>query len=405
MAIDRKVFFDHVRSSGVAGRPLKQKTVDSLNAVLDAWNRFPKAPLEEIAYTLATARHEAWHPRREQIEYDIGEIGGGDRPYGKTGFFGRGLTQLTHQANYERAGKFLGVDLVKNPHLACRKDISAGVLVVGSVLGWFRADSKGRHKLGRYFGPHGNDPVGARNIINGDMAKNGGLVAGHYRKFLAALKAAASVPQEYPMDTTTAEPAPVTVEEPALAAFEVEAIQKRLRELGYFEVGKVDGMWGSRTTAAIAALQHDHGLTVDGKYSDAVKNVLATAKPREIAPERAGTTEGDLVAQGSSVVIGSKQITLASVIEFITGAAALVTFVAQNWQTESLPFPLNMVVNFLPPWLIPILMMGFAAFKYLKAKGVISDRILSERIGLHNGEPDPAPSPPVKHAPERIVRR
>jgi hypothetical protein len=37
MAIDRKIFFDHVRASGVAGKPLKQRTVDSLNTILDAW--------------------------------------------------------------------------------------------------------------------------------------------------------------------------------------------------------------------------------------------------------------------------------------------------------------------------------------------------------------------------------
>lgn len=190
MTIDRKAFFAHVRKSGVAGTPLKQKSVESLEAILDAWKRYPNAPLEEIAYTMATARHEAWHPQRQQIEYDIGEIGGADRPYGRSGYFGRGLVQLTHQYNYKRAREFFGVDLVAKPQLACRKDISAGVLVVGSVLGWFRADSKGRHKLGRYFGPHGNDPVGARNIINGDVAKVGELVAARYRRFLEALKAA-----------------------------------------------------------------------------------------------------------------------------------------------------------------------------------------------------------------------
>jgi putative chitinase len=213
MAIDRARFFDHVRTSGVAGRPLKPTSVESLEAILDAWrDHFPKAILDEIAYTMATARHEAWAYKASQqyIDYAIEEGGGASRPYGqphkKTGkrYYGRGLTQLTHYENYDRAGKYFHTDLLSAPELALRKDISAGVLVVGSVLGWFRKGSRGT-RIGYYFNAKVNDPIGARGIINGDVAKNGAAVAGYHHKFLAALKAA-EVPDIVPVPKPPAPP-------------------------------------------------------------------------------------------------------------------------------------------------------------------------------------------------------
>lgn len=52
---------------------------------------------------------------------------------------------------------------------------------------------------------------------------------------------------------------------------EVTAIQTRLAELGYFK-DRVDGIFGSRTKAAVIAFQRDRGLTADGV---AGKNTLA----------------------------------------------------------------------------------------------------------------------------------
>ena len=52
---------------------------------------------------------------------------------------------------------------------------------------------------------------------------------------------------------------------------EVTAIQTRLAELGYFK-DRIDGIFGSRTKAAVIAFQRDRGLTADGI---AGKNTLA----------------------------------------------------------------------------------------------------------------------------------
>ena len=54
----------------------------------------------------------------------------------------------------------------------------------------------------------------------------------------------------------------------------VKAIQTRLRELGYKEVGKVDGDYGDNTTAAVKKFQREEKLVLDG----------LTDKPGEVGP-------------------------------------------------------------------------------------------------------------------------
>jgi hypothetical protein len=75
---------------------------------------------------------------------------------------------------------------------------------------------------------------------------------------------------------------------------ELKNVQQRLDELGYPEVGSVDGKWGSKTAAAILAFRNDNGLPTDAKIDAALLTALMTAKPREIAPARANATVADL---------------------------------------------------------------------------------------------------------------
>lgn len=73
----------------------------------------------------------------------------------------------------------------------------------------------------------------------------------------------------------------------------IVAVQHRLRQLGYFEVGDparpdaTGELWGSRTTAAISALQKDRGLTVTGGMNVATQRALALDIPRPIPASRA----------------------------------------------------------------------------------------------------------------------
>lgn len=59
----------------------------------------------------------------------------------------------------------------------------------------------------------------------------------------------------------------------APAAWEIHAIQQRLSDLGYHEVGLIDGKMGSRTRGALAAFQAHEGLPIT-----ATINILPTGK-------------------------------------------------------------------------------------------------------------------------------
>jgi uncharacterized protein (TIGR02594 family) len=85
----------------------------------------------------------------------------------------------------------------------------------------------------------------------------------------------------------------------------VEAVQRRLKELGYHEVGQIDGKIGPRTRAAILAFRQDNDLALVPIIDVALTEALDRASPREIAPERAsGTPAESRIVTASNAQIG-----------------------------------------------------------------------------------------------------
>ena len=70
----------------------------------------------------------------------------------------------------------------------------------------------------------------------------------------------------------------------------VKYLQRALDEAGY-DVGKIDGIFGSETLSAVRAFQSDHNLTPDGKVGKltwaTVKAIVADDEPEEDKPEEA----------------------------------------------------------------------------------------------------------------------
>lgn len=118
----------------------------------------------QVAYVLATAFHETAHTMKPVREY------GGEKYLKSKAYYpyvGMGYVQLTWKANYEKAGKALGVDFVKNPKLLLVAKHAAPILVTGMKEGWFTGK-----KLADYITLSKSDFTGARKIINGtDKAK------------------------------------------------------------------------------------------------------------------------------------------------------------------------------------------------------------------------------------------
>lgn len=148
----------------------------------------------QAAYVLATAEHETggtFKPVRETFaKTDSGAKSNLDRafkkgqltwvktPYWRDGYFGRGFVQLTHKYNYEKAGKKLGIDLVKKPSLALDPHTAAKILVVGMKEGWFTGK-----KLADYISLTKSSFKQARRIVNGmdRAAKIAALAVKHDR--------------------------------------------------------------------------------------------------------------------------------------------------------------------------------------------------------------------------------
>lgn len=157
MKLNPAVLFDGIRKE--FGR-LDQTQVDSVNGIVAEFEKRGDGDPRKLAYILATAWHEA---RLRPIE----EIGKGrGKPYGQkvaaTGFayYGRGFVQLTWYDNYATMGNLLGVNLVAEPELAMRPDLSAAIIVEGmlkavSIKGDFTGKS-----LEDYFNDRVDDPVG-----------------------------------------------------------------------------------------------------------------------------------------------------------------------------------------------------------------------------------------------------
>lgn len=89
-----------------------------------------------------------------------------------------------------------------------------------------------------------------------------------------------------------------------IPAFELRGIQQRLLDLGYTDVGQVDGKLGRKTIGALTQFQALNGLEVDGIYGPKTKAALASADAvrAPTSVERLTTTAADLRAQGSGTI-------------------------------------------------------------------------------------------------------
>lgn len=171
-----------IRNKLFAGK-LTQLQVNGIEFIIKAANDGGIVDKRHVAYMLATAYHETARTMRPVEEIGKGKgLAYGVAIDGRV-YYGRGYVQLTWLANYKTMAKLLGVDLVKNPSLACDPDIAAQIMVKGMIRGLFTGK-----KLSDYISSLKCDYVNARRIINGtDKAE---LIAGYARIFNEALTTA-----------------------------------------------------------------------------------------------------------------------------------------------------------------------------------------------------------------------
>lgn len=186
--LDLKPFFDHVRKPLFARLTATQVSghEDIIRELKDH-----DVPLAQAAYVLATAYHETakkMQPVKEGLSVSDAWRKKNLRYYP---WYGRGHVQLTWEENYRKTDQKLGLGgaLVIDPDLALDPKVSAEVLVVGSVEGWFSGDKAGRHTLARHIKTGTRaEYKNARRIIN--IQDKADMIAGYALIYKEALEKA-----------------------------------------------------------------------------------------------------------------------------------------------------------------------------------------------------------------------
>lgn len=322
-----QVFFDLVRKSLFRNK-LTAEQVNGMTAILKEFKQRGTRDRRHLAYLLATAYHETgtrmvavregqqqrklWSDAQARNAvaklFKQGKI---KRNYALPGsygnsFYGRGMAQITHEENYKKLGDILGIDLVRYPDKALENDVAAAILVEGSLKGISLKGDFTKYALEDFIVGDKCDYIHARQVINRmDRAAD---VAGYAIRFDQALETAGYEHVPYKPKKNAGRQGMAT---PVAATIsnkeELLGIQKKLRELGYFEVGKADGLWGDRTETAVLAFRKDNGLELTPKVDDQFKAVLWSAAPRPVAEERANATLKEI----KSAVPGVKELSFA----------------------------------------------------------------------------------------------
>jgi len=217
------------RTSGVFGTSLSTKQVAGIEAIIDEAERRGTS-LFHLAAILSEAYHETggqMEPVKETVyasskdrnpsdatviarldaAFAKGKLPWVSKPYWRSGWFGRGLIQLTHEANYDKFGvtKESALDL-KTSVRVMFDGMSKGLFTGKKLSDYDYLVTKTPAVPGfRYYA--------SRAIVNGDTAANGAKIEEYAKAFESALREAgyrqtAPIPTPKPEQPVNPEPQP-----------------------------------------------------------------------------------------------------------------------------------------------------------------------------------------------------
>jgi hypothetical protein len=184
----RAAFFDKIRPE--FGGKLAPETVAGIEALLDAGRDLP---LQHMANVLAQVRRETggymapiketvmpWHKDKNPSDAEVirrldnafarGQLKGVKTPYWRSGEFGRGQIQVTHERNRKKFG-------IKNRDDLLKLSVSAQVAVDGMSKGLFTGKKLADYTFTRDL----KNPVktNPRRIVNGNDGSDAEVAASH----------------------------------------------------------------------------------------------------------------------------------------------------------------------------------------------------------------------------------
>lgn len=162
-------------------------------------------------------------------------------------------------------------------------------------------------------------------------------------------------------------PKPVTATE--LDKETIERVQQQLKDLGYTEVGGIDGKVGTLTATAIMAFRRENGLPDGDQIDDDLLLALQKAKPREIAPARSEAAP-EVVREKVPEV---RTNWLTKVGAFFTGIASLIAaffdgIVGNLGSAAGYIQPVKDAVGDMPGWVWFVLIAVIAGGLFLVAR-------------------------------------
>lgn len=314
--MDRKTFFNTIKASRFKGR-LTTAQVAGMEAILDGWDEYGYGLDTGLSYILATAYWETGQrmvPVRETFAtstkqaisrlnaaWKKGQLKWVKTPYWLTGFFGRGLVQITHERNYKgplRTAilKQFGVDIHVNPDAALRPDVAVFILIEGVSKGVTLKSDFTSFALEDFINDVRTDYDSARKTVNPGETDSYGPIAAIARDFELAIRAAREAAGEEFKGPTGKNLYDGQIHD------EVKQVQALLSTKKYYG-GEVDGRWGTITKKAVLAFRVEHDLPAKENITDTdFLAALAVAPQQCLSGDRAATTVADLRAKGSGVI-------------------------------------------------------------------------------------------------------
>lgn len=120
------------------------------------------------------------------------------------------------------------------------------------------------------------------------------------------------------------DPPPQLMLKPGDRGPDVKALQEALSSRNY-QVGKIDGVYGTLTTGAVAAFQVDYKVPADvpGSVDNATWAALREAPGRPLSDDRANTTASDLRRMGSRTVADADNSRIVAMLTSMLGVLGL----------------------------------------------------------------------------------
>ncbi|WP_253254171.1 XVIPCD domain-containing protein [Xanthomonas arboricola] len=271
---------------------------------------------KQISYMLATAQHETRNFQAPEEDFGRSQA----RKLGYSGgeeFYGRGYVHLTHDYNYAKFDKLLGLngEMVRSPDMAKQPEIAAKVLVVGMRDGLFTGKP-----LDRYIDNDSHDVYNARRVVNGvtpskpwsvKAAKECEEYAGNWERrvpdLIESVKRDGVDLKHSVTSGSTSHQVSKSNDgklEQGERGEQVKQLQGQLAQLG--AVGrdgkplKPDGDFGGNTKHAVEQFQREHGLQIDGVAGQQTQAALAKALTQATPKQPEHTAAPAAQAQAAS---------------------------------------------------------------------------------------------------------